>query len=50
MEKKENCTEFQNIINRHNIKKLYHFTDFDNLESIIKHGGLYSWGIYFYPF
>ena len=43
MEKKENCTEFQNIVNSHNIKKLYHFTDFDNLESIIKHGGLYSW-------
>ena len=25
------------------IHKLYHFTDRDNLESIIRHGGLYSW-------
>ncbi len=25
------------------ISKLYHFTDRDNLESIIKYGGLYSW-------
>ena len=25
------------------IMKLYHFTDRDNLQSIIEHGGLYSW-------
>lgn len=28
---------------RNGITKLYHFTDRDNLESIIRHGGLYSW-------
>lgn len=34
---------FQEILDLHGIKKLYHFTDRDNLESIIKQGGLYSW-------
>ena len=30
-------------MDEHGITKLYHFTDRDNLESIIKNGGLYSW-------
>ena len=44
MEKKSNWQEFKAALDQHGIKKLYHFTDRDNLESIIKNGGLYSWG------
>ena len=44
MEKKSNWQEFKAVLDRHGINKLYHFTDRDNLESIIKNGGLYSWG------
>lgn len=43
MEKKSNWQEFKTILYQHKIVKLYHFTDRDNLESIIKNGGLYSW-------
>ena len=43
MEKKSNWQEFKAVLDEHKIVKLYHFTDFDNLESIIKNGGLYSW-------
>jgi len=43
MSQRSNWTEFQSILNRYGIKKLYHFTDRDNLESIINNGGLYSW-------
>lgn len=44
MEKKSNWKEFESLLSQYNIKKLYHFTDRENLESIIKNGGLYSWG------
>ncbi len=40
---RENWLEFQNIIDRYNIKKLYHFTDKSNLASIISNGALFSW-------
>lgn len=43
MNKKQNRQEFQQILQENHITKLYHFTDRENLESIIKHGGLYSW-------
>lgn len=43
MEKKNNWQQFKAVIDKHNIVKLYHFTDRDNLESIIKNGGLFSW-------
>lgn len=43
MEKKSNWQEFKVILDQNKIVKLYHFTDRDNLESIIKNGGLYSW-------
>lgn len=33
----------QKILDQNRITKLYHFTDRDNLESIIMNGGLYSW-------
>lgn len=43
MEKKNNWQAYKEILERNGITKLYHFTDRDNLASIIKHGGLYSW-------
>ena len=43
MEKKYNWQEYKNLLEQQGISKLYHFTDRDNLESIIKNGGLYSW-------
>ena len=43
MDKKNNWQEFKAVLDEHKIVKLYHFTDRDNLESIIKNGGLYSW-------
>ena len=43
MEKKSNWQEYKTILDQHKIAKLYHFTDRNNLESIIKNGGLYSW-------
>ena len=43
MEKKSTWPAYQAIIEKQGIKKLYHFTDRDNLPSIIQNGGLYSW-------
>ena len=43
MEKKQNWQEVEQVLKEARITKLYHFTDFDNLESIIQNGGLYSW-------
>ncbi|MCR5313388.1 MAG: DarT ssDNA thymidine ADP-ribosyltransferase family protein [Bacteroidaceae bacterium] len=44
MEKKTNWQDYMQVLKDNGIKKLYHFTDRDNLESIIKNGGLHSWG------
>lgn len=43
MGRRSNWEEFERLIEQNNITKLYHFTDRDNLESIIRNGGLYSW-------
>lgn len=43
MNKRNDWEQFKKLLEQHNIKKLYHFTDRDNLENIIKNGGLYSW-------
>lgn len=43
MNKRNNWEDFKSILEKNHITKLYHFTDRDNLESIIKNGGLYSW-------
>lgn len=43
MAQKNNWQQYKDIIERNNIKCLYHFTDRENLESIISNGGLYSW-------
>lgn len=42
-QKKENYTQFQNYLAKNGVVYFYHFTDRRNLESIIKHRGLYSW-------
>ena len=43
MEKKTNWQDYLKVLKDNGITKLYHFTDRDNLESIIQNGGLYSW-------
>lgn len=43
MNQRSNYEAFKVLLERHNIQKLYHFTDRDNLSAIIQHGGLYSW-------
>jgi len=43
MNKKANWEEYQKVLQEGRVTKLYHFTDRDNLESIIQNGGLYSW-------
>lgn len=43
MEKKSNWQEYLQVLKDNGITKLYHFTDRDNLDSIINNGGLYSW-------
>lgn len=40
---KDDSQQLQDILRRHGITKLYHFTDRDNLASIISNGGLFSW-------
>lgn len=43
MAKKDSFKEYSDVLRQNGIKKLYHFTDRDNLPLIIQHGGLYSW-------
>lgn len=43
MNKKQDYNLYQSVLDSNGITKLYHFTDFENIESIIKNGGLYSW-------
>lgn len=43
MDIRENSSDFITRLNDYGITKLYHFTDRENLESIIYNGGLYSW-------
>ena len=40
---KKNYQAYLDVLSQHGITKLYHFTDRENLESIIANGGLYSW-------
>ncbi len=40
---KKDWPRFEEVLEEHRIKHLYHFTDSRNLGSIRKHGGLYSW-------
>lgn len=43
MTQKSNWQEYKDILDKEDIKCLYHFTDRENLKSIIDNGGLYSW-------
>ena len=43
MKKKQNWAEFKALLDKYNIKSLYHFTDRANIDNIIKNGGLLSW-------
>ena len=40
---KKNWMDYFRVMKLNNVEKLYHFTDRENLESIKKNGGLYSW-------
>ena len=41
--RREDWREFAELLQREGVKELYHFTDEENLPSIRRHGGLYSW-------
>lgn len=40
---KNESSEIKKYLEENNVKELYHFTSINNVESIIKNGGLYSW-------
>lgn len=42
-ERKENWSDFKQILDNNGIRYLYHFTDRRNIPSIKQHGGLFSW-------
>ena len=44
MKRRKDYLKFKEILDQYQIKKFYHFTDRANIESIVKSGGLYSWG------
>ena len=43
MSQRTDWARFKAVLDQYKITKLYHFTDRENLESIIANGGLYSW-------
>ena len=43
MPRKKDWRKFQELVEKHRILWLYHFTDVRNLDSIKRHGGLLSW-------
>lgn len=43
MNKKNNYQDYLDVLRRNGITTLYHFTDRDNLQSIVDNGGLHSW-------
>ena len=43
MNKKNNYQEYIQVLRNNGITTLYHFTDRDNLQSIVDNGGLHSW-------
>lgn len=44
MNRRKDYIEFKQVLEKFNISRFYHFTDRDNIESIIKNGGLFSYG------
>ena len=43
MDKKTNYQDYLDVLKQHGITRLYHFTDRDNLQSIVDNSGLLSW-------
>ena len=43
MPQRNDWARIKAVLDKYNITKLYHFTDRENLDSIIANGGLYSW-------
>ena len=44
MNRRKDYEEFKKVLKKYNISRFYHFTDRDNIESIVKNGGLFSYG------
>ena len=44
MNRRKDYKQFKQILEQYNITRFYHFTDRDNIASIIKNGGLFSYG------
>lgn len=44
MNRRKDYEEFKHILEKYHISRFYHFTDRDNIESIIENGGLFSYG------
>lgn len=44
MNRRKDFVKIKQLISKYNITKLYHFTDYENLESIVQNGGLFSYG------
>lgn len=44
MNRRKDHEEFKQILEKFHISRFYHFTDRDNIESIIENGGLFSYG------
>ncbi len=44
MNRRKDFIKIKQLLNKYNISKLYHFTDFENLESIVQNEGLFSYG------
>ena len=44
MNRRKDYEEFKQILEKYHISRFYHFTDRDNIESIIENGGLFSYG------
>ena len=44
MIRRKDYDKFKQILEQYHISRFYHFTDRDNIESIIENGGLFSYG------
>ena len=44
MNRRKDYREFKQVLEKYNISKFYHFTDRANIDSIIRNGGLFSYG------
>lgn len=44
MNRRKDYWEFKQVLEKYNISRFYHFTDRENVDSIIRNGGLFSYG------